>query len=387
MTPGVALGVQAAQSQTSAGRGLGRYVTDASAAIVARVPGAVAQVSFSAELAPPAFLDQLPRSVPRGDDQTRPEWSGPLVYHVLSPLEVQPLDRVWPRWARRPSVGLTVTVHDLIPFIFPAAYMDRPIVQRWHAPRLALLRIADALVVPSSATAGDVIDRLGVDRSRIFVTGEDCGPTFRPAAEPREHLLAGLRRLVPGIRDGFLLFVGSTEFRKNLDRLLAAYAKLAPSLRQEHQLVMAGKLGPGEENHLRVSLRQHRIEADVLATGYIPDLTLARLYQLCDLFVFPSLYEGFGLPALEAMRCGARVLVADASSLPELVRDPAARFDPRSVEAIRWALERGLTDEAFRAQLQAMAAREAERFSWDRATTETLRAYGFALRRRVGLRR
>jgi glycosyltransferase involved in cell wall biosynthesis len=151
--------------------------------------------------------------------------------------------------------------------------------------------------------------------------------------------------------------------------------------------MVAGKLGPGEENHLRVGVRRHRIEADVVATGYIPDGTLARLYQLCDLFVFPSLYEGFGLPALEAMRCGARVLVADVSSLPELVRDPGARFDPRSVDAIRLALERGLTDSAFRARLQAMAPLEAKRFSWDRATTEALRAYAFAIRRRAGLRR
>ena len=376
--PGIALGVQGAQSSTSAARGLARYVVDAATAIVERTPWAVAQLSYSREAAPPDFLQRLPDEIPRADDATRPTWSGPIVYHVLSAFELEPLDRVWPLWAQGTDVALVVTVHDLIPFIYADRYLHYPRIQRWHYPRLPLLSVADALIADSAHTARDITERLAIDEERIFVAGLDASPSFRPADRNRDEVFRALQAALHEIRPGFLLYVGGVEYRKNLQRLLSAYARLAPDERRNHQLVIAGKHVGRERRQLRRMLAETRLGADVLVTGPVSDAALVGLYQACHLFVFPSQYEGFGLPALEALRCGAAVVVADRSSLREVVTDPEARFDPESVDAIAEVLRRAATDGGFVARLRARAPKEAARFSWDLSTAEMLRAYGCA---------
>jgi glycosyltransferase involved in cell wall biosynthesis len=376
--PGVALGVQGAQSSTSAARGLARYVVDAATAIVERIPWAVAQLSYSRDAPPPDFVRRLPVQIPCGDDANPPAWSGPIVYHVLSAFELEPLDRLWPRWARSADVALVVTVHDLIPFIYPDRYLHYPRIQRWHYPRLPFLSVADALIADSAHTARDITDRLDIEDTRIFVAGLDAGRHFRPPDRSLDEVLHAVQTALPEIRPGFLLYVGGVEYRKNLERLLVAYGRLGPDQRRRHQLVIAGKHVGGEQQLLRRLLGEMRVAADVLVTGPVSDATLVGLYQACHLFVFPSLYEGFGLPALEALRCGAAVVVADRSSLREVVTDPEARFDPESVDSIAATLRRAVTDSDFTARLRDHAASEAARFSWDRSTAEMLRAYSCA---------
>lgn len=384
MTVTVAVGLHGAQSSTSVGRGLARYVADSVTALAERSPESIAALCLDPELDSPAFLDGLAARLPRVAVDRLPTGRSPHLFHVPSPFELLPLDSVWPKWARQAAVGLVVTVHDLIPFVHADRYLHIDNVRRWHLPRLGILQVADAIVAISQTTADEVVERLQVDPSRVFVTHEDCSPDFRPAADRTvgETLLSAA---FPWLREGFLLYVGGLDWRKNLTGLIAAYGELEPALRSQHQLVIAGKTHPDETRPLIDQARHLGVESSLFFTGYITDEQLVALYQSCGLFVFPSFHEGFGLPALEAMRCAAPVLVADAGALRELVTDPEARFDPRSTPDMSRQIRRGLSDPAFRARLREMAAREAARFSWDRSVAQTLRAYQFAAARRARL--
>jgi glycosyltransferase involved in cell wall biosynthesis len=160
--------------------------------------------------------------------------------------------------------------------------------------------------------------------------------------------------------------------------MIAAYALLPPEVQTRHQLVISCKVLPDEERVLRDLAAARGLTGELLLTGYVSDDVLVRLYQGCGLFVFPSLYEGFGLPVLEAMRCGAPVIAGDVSSLRELVRDPEARFDPTSPITLRDRMQRGVEDLEFRSRLRAVAVSESQRFTWDKVVEETLRGYRFA---------
>lgn len=370
----VALGVQGAQTHTSAGRGLERYVLGQAAALVEHRPDHLVQLSCDGDLAVPATLAALGRRVELAPSTRPPEPDGLLVYHVLSPFELLRLDRVWPEWAQRVEVGLVVTLHDLIPLIYRDVYLADPHLRKWYLPRLELVRGADAVVAISEATADDAVRLLGLPRERIFVSGEDVGPEFQPVAG------GGLPN-VAGLRPGFVLAVGGLDVRKNIPRLVEAYAGLAPQLRAAHQLVLAGTWLPDERRELERLVGP--IRGDVLLAGQVSDELLVALYQACDLFVMPSTYEGFGLPVLEAMRCGAQVIAADATSLRELVTLDEARFDPLSTDRMRDVLLRALTDDGFRARLRQASVDGAARYSWKRASDAVVAAHELAAARRA----
>ena len=174
------------------------------------------------------------------------------------------------------------------------------------------------------------------------------------------------------LRPPFVFYVGSYEKRKNLEPLLEAWARLPPPLRARWQLALCCPLKPLERNHLLHRAGQLQITESLCLTGFVDDDTLLLLHQGSDLFVFPSLYEGYGLPVAEALACGSPVLAADASSLPEIV-GPEALFDPTDPALIAAAIERGLTDEAFRQRLRAAAGRPPS--TWKQVAAATMDVY------------
>lgn len=362
----VVLGAQAMRSHSSRGRGLGRYAYEYSRALASEHPGLV------------AWTDDDP-------EQPRPLSGRPALYHVLSPFEQLPLDRVWPVWARDPRVALAVTLHDLVPLVFPETYLGHPLSRLAYLTRLQLVKRADAILAISEAAARDAVTWLGVEESRVHVAYEDCAPLFRPPGEAREQVLAVLRGTLPELRASFCLYVGGEDPRKNMTAALAAFARLDPAQRAEHQLVIACRLSGDQQRRLAREAGRLGISGDTLFTGEVDDDTLLRLYQGCEVFVFPSLYEGFGLPVLEAMRCGAPVIASNLSSLPELVTEPEAAFDPARPEAIAAVLSRALGDAGFRDRLRRMAAASAARFSWHDTVTRSLAGYRAAWRRRAQL--
>jgi glycosyltransferase involved in cell wall biosynthesis len=163
----------------------------------------------------------------------------------------------------------------------------------------------------------------------------------------------------------YVLAAGTLEPRKNLERLLDAWAQLAPALRDAHELVLVGPAGWEAD-----SILGRARGAGVRITGYVPDEELAALYGGCELFCYPSLYEGFGLPVLEAMRAGAPVITSNVSSLPEVAGDAAVMVDPLSVDAIGSAIARLLVDPDERARLRNAGRARAAAFSWERTASE-----------------
>jgi glycosyltransferase involved in cell wall biosynthesis len=290
------------------------------------------------------------------------------VFHVGSAFEHVGIDRLWPPYARRGRLKVVVTVYDLIPELFPELYLQDPGVRRGYRSRLELIRQADGILAISAATGADVVTRLAVPPARVRVVGTGVDERFHPTADP-EGAFTAARGEVPGLEDGYLLYTGGIEPRKNIDRLLHAYSLLPGDLREAHQLVIVCRVLTHERVVLEAELERLGIADRVLFPGYVGDPELVALYQACHLFIFPSLYEGFGLPVAEALACGAPALASANSSLVELVGEDA-RFDPYSPSSIAAAMERALTDDAFRVGL-----RRNDLPSWRDVAARTVEAY------------
>jgi len=266
----------------------------------------------------------------------------------------------------RPGVPTVVTIYDLIPLILPKYFALATRVLFRVLIRMAI-RAAGQVVVISEATRRDLLGRYRLPEERVTVIPLAAAPGFRP--QPREAVGALCARL--GIADRYVLYVGTDKPHKNLHRLLEAWARLQPT---GFPLVLAGF-----RNHGHPELRR-RVEAlslnDVVRfLGPLAEEDLPALYSGALLFAFPSEYEGFGLPVLEAMACGAPVLTTTGSSLPEVAGDAALLVDAHEVEALTRGLGELLGREELRRHLGEKGLRRAQGFSWERCAQETLRVY------------
>lgn len=269
----------------------------------------------------------------------------------------------------RYSVG--VIQYDLIPLIYRDAYLNNSRIEDWYYNRIAELKKADFLFAISDSAKREVVTLLGFPEDRVVNVRADSDARFRVlSVEPGEEARL---RLQYGLDRPFVLYTGGMDFRKNVDSLIRAYAALPLVIRCGHQLVIVGGMAEGDRTRLLDCVRQTGLEErDVVLPGYVPDEDLVLLYNLCKLYVLPSFHEGFGLPVLEAMRCGAPVLGADSSSVPEIIGWKEALFDPRSLTEMSMAMERGLSDDRFRTDLVENGKKQAQIFSWDRTARTAL---------------
>jgi glycosyltransferase involved in cell wall biosynthesis len=260
-----------------------------------------------------------------------------------------------------------VTVHDLTLLLFPDWHpTDR---LRQMVPRLIRsLAAADHIVVDSAATREDLLKELAVDAGRVSVVPLAADPTFRPL--PRAQVAPTLHRLGLEV-GGYLLFVGTLEPRKNLVRLFDALEAAGPDI---GPLVVAGADGWGSQE-IRKRMRRLEGSGRVNYLGYVDDAARPALMSGARAFVYPSLYEGFGLPPLEAMACGTPVLTSPVSSIPEVVGDAALLVGPEDTPSIADALRRLWTDADLRAALSERGLAQAARFSWDRTAVRMLEIY------------
>jgi glycosyltransferase involved in cell wall biosynthesis len=266
-------------------------------------------------------------------------------------------------------VRRVVTVHDVTFLLMPARY---PPVRRWYMRAITTLacRVADAIIVPSRTVRRDVLDRLGVPESRVAVVYEAAGDRFRPASAG--DVARTLRR--EGLAaHPYVLSVGSLEPGKNRARLIAAMHALR-SRGSALRLVIVGQRAWGYERDFAL-VRRLGLEDRVRFLDYVPPGDLPALYTGAAVFAFPSLYEGFGLPLLEAMACGAPVVTSNVSATAEVAGDAALLVDPRDTEAIAAAIQRIADDGALAADLRARGFRRAAEFSWDRAARDTIAVY------------
>ncbi len=371
----VFLDLQGVQSRAHAERGIARYLVELARALERLPEQRVARYLLNRHLPRPSVLDFLgPERVATSD---RIDASAGGVFHLGSLFESEiSLEQLWPRAARR--LRLVVTIYDLIPDVFPEHYLQDVNNRRRYRARLELVRHADAVLAISESTARDAVDRLGLRREKVHVVGAGVSEHFR-GPPTREVAFEAARGAMPWLESEYILYTGGIDHRKNVDGLLAAYALLPQALRERHQLVVVCRVTDEQRSLLDHRLQALGIAPRVRFPGFVADEELLLLYQATTLFVFPSLYEGFGLPVAEALACGAPVVAARTSSLPELVQDEAALFDPFQPASIAESMERALTDDDFRTRLQT--SRLPDRWTWASVAEKTAAVYGELSRR------
>jgi hypothetical protein len=274
-----------------------------------------------------------------------------------------------------------VTLHDLVPLVMPDLYLRGNLLFKTvYEARLGLIRSAHQVLAISDSTAADAVQQLGIDPARITLISSGVSDSFSSVVASGDQAAEVLRRSHPAIRDGFLLYVGGGDPRKNMRGTVEAFARLPSAVRRAHQLVVVCKLGPQVTGELRVYARRLGIDdADLVFAGFVPDRELAALYRGCALFVFPSLYEGFGLPILEAMSCGAPVAAARNSSIPEVLGDDRGTFDAADPNDIAATVLRILDDPEELQLLRERSRQRVTRFTWDRVARGVLEGYERAL--------
>jgi glycosyltransferase involved in cell wall biosynthesis len=347
--------LQALQTVDQRHRGIARYVLDLALAMEETAPDSIGGYLVNPDLALPEAAERFVATgkVRASDDV---DWDAARILHTGSLFEMGThLDRLLPPAALAADLAWTVTFHDLIPWLMPESYLQDPGRRRRYRARLQLLRTADAVLTNSAATRADAIEHLGLDPGRVLVAGTGTGRQFVPPRSRTEAATAA-GAAVPGLRPPFVFYVGSYDRRKNLEPFLEAWSRLDPALRARYTLVVSAIPDALERTHLFHRAGEFGLTDGLCVTGFLPDDVLLLLLQGTDLFVFPSLYEGYGLPVAEALACGAPVLAADTSSLPEIVGADAL-FDPTDPSQMAAAITRGLTDEAFRNRLLANAGR------------------------------
>jgi glycosyltransferase involved in cell wall biosynthesis len=235
-----------------------------------------------------------------------------------------------------------------------------------------MLASADAVVTDSQSAADDLAELVGIDHRRLRVIGGGVGAEFVPSDDGLVTRMAGLRIDLPELREGYVLVPTGMDWRKNAAGAIEAYATLPVDVRHRHQLVLSCAVEPGYEAWLRLLAEQSGVGEQLVITGYVADATLVALYQSAEIVFFPSFYEGFGLPVLEALRCGARVITSASSSLPELIGDKRALFDPSDPADMARLLEAALDDPA----VGARAGTDAEaRFTWKSTARKLVDVY------------
>ncbi|WP_305464055.1 glycosyltransferase family 4 protein [Photobacterium leiognathi] len=225
------------------------------------------------------------------------------------------------------GVPTAVVLYDLIPLINASPYLDNPSVKRWYEDKIEHLKKADLLLSISESSRQEALKYLMSSPDDVINISTAADSQFK-----KIKLLPNERSIVLNrynIHKDFLMYTGGIDHRKNIEGLIRSYALLDKEVRAKHQLAIVCSINDDQRNNLRTIAKSVGLcDGDVLFTGYIPEDDLISLYNLCKAFIFPSWHEGFGLPALEAMHCGAPVIASNSSSLPEVLGCDAALFDP-----------------------------------------------------------
>ncbi|HLG50048.1 MAG TPA: glycosyltransferase family 1 protein [Chloroflexota bacterium] len=271
---------------------------------------------------------------------------------------------------RRPTV---VTVHDLVPLIRPE--YRRTAAQRLYTALVARgLQSARRIITDSSASAQDLESLLGIAPSRIRIIPLGVDSRFQPLATRTDHALADRVLADHGIDRPYFLYLGGLDQRKNVALLVRAFHRLKRETNLPHLLVIAGAIRSADDLFYdpRPDLQRLGLVEDTRLPGPVTDVEARALLARATAFVFPSLYEGFGLPPLEAMACGTPVICSNASSLPEVVGDAGLLFDPRDEAALTAHLARLARDAELRRELGTRGRERATHFTWERTVAATI---------------
>lgn len=286
-----------------------------------------------------------------------------------NPVDVLHVQFTSPPFSPCPVV---VSIHDL-------SFEHLPQTFKWRSRKQLRITVrrsareAGQVIALSEFARRDIVNSYGVPAENISVIPLAAPPQFRPVNDERE--LQRVRQTY-GIESDYILSVGSIQPRKNLSRLVAAYSRLRrakPKVKLP-KLVLVGKCAWLFDETLR-AIRELEVEDSVILTGYVPEEDLPALYSGATCFVYPSYFEGFGLPPLEAMQCGAPVIVGNRTSLPEVVGEAAVLVDPFDVDALANAVETVVNDAELRTELRMKGLERAKLFNWHTTARQTLEVY------------
>lgn len=398
----IVVDLQACQSHASRNRGIGRYSMallkamlrnagedEVLVALNGELPGTVEPIRAALNgllpqdrilvwTALPAISAEYPdndwrRAAAAEARQHFLESLRPDVVHVTSWFEGFIDDTLTSPGAKRPRYLTAATLYDLIPLVHPKVYLKHPRTRAWYQEKSEELGRADLLLGISEHSCREAGELLGTPAERLVNISAAIDPMFRPLP-PGQAEMAALRSRY-GLSERFLMYTGGIDPRKNVEGLIQAYARLPAHLRYGCQLAVVCSANTDAIARLQKLAASEGLEAGQLVmTGYVGDADLVALYNTCDAFVFPSWHEGFGLPVLEAMACGAAVIAANTSSLPEVMDCDEAMFDPHQRRSITTKMEQVLTDSAFRERLRQHGLRRAATFSWEQCAQRALAA-------------
>ena len=264
-----------------------------------------------------------------------------------------------------------VTIHDCIHLRFPQYLPSRAAYAYARASMWAAARRADNILTVSEASKRDILEFFNVSPNKIVVVPNAIDERFWTV--PAEEDVARVRERYQ-LQHGFVLYAGNIKPHKNLVRLIEAFDRVRQGGFEELKLLIIGD-EISKLPALRLAVHRHKQHKQVRFLGYLPDDTLAILYRLASAFVFPSLYEGFGLPPLEAMASGAPVVTSNVSSLPEVAGDAAVLVDPYDVDSIVDGVRAVLSDEGLANELRRRGPIRAREFSWERSVAKTKELY------------
>ena len=294
--------------------------------------------------------------------------SGVELLHVPSPFAPTPC-----------SVPLVSTIHDIAPFLYPTALPTRMRL-RYKRQFRRTVEEANRIITVSRITYSALGVYAGVDQTKARVIHNGVSGRFKPVTDAKALKAARSRHSLP---DHYAFWVGDLRPEKNLPFLVQAWARLREQTKDVPMLVLAGRKR-GEFRKVQDEVRKHGLESAVMFSGFIPDDDLPAVYSAASVFVFPSLYEGFGLPPLEAMACGTPCVVSNSSSLPEVTGTAALLFNPTSHEGFVDCMNKVLTQPDLMETLRQAGLRQASLFSWKTAAEETLQVYREAIADRGG---
>lgn len=279
-----------------------------------------------------------------------------------------------PRWHKIPKV---VTIHDLSLLLHHDTH-EAALVRRARRRLPAAARSASMIITASESVKKEIVNLLGVEPGKVAVTPYAARSVFQPmdqaeTVETRNRL---------GIADEFILFVGTIEPRKNLKTLLQAFEEILRKTERNPQLVIAGRKGWMMEEFFS-SVEMAGIKDRIVFTGYLPDEELCALYSSCTVFVYPSIYEGFGLPPLEAMACGAPVITSDIPVIRETVGSAAELINPGDAQELARAIVKLLETPQAKRRLSIIGLDQAASFTWEQTAKKTLEVYEQVLQARL----
>lgn len=253
-----------------------------------------------------------------------------------------------------------VVIHDLIPFASPRNFSRTELLLLKTLFKASAYR-ADKVITVSESSKRQIVTRLNVRSDKVSVIYEACDEIFfdKPATKPTPKDI----KVQLGIEGKFVLYTAATLPHKNMVGLLKAFHEFKTVYNTEHKLVIAGRLGPDHENLVKTT-RQLNMESDVVFRGNVSDSMLPSLYRKASLFVYPSLYEGFGLPVLEAMASGVPVIASNTTSLPEVVGDAGLLIDPYNATALAHGMAKVLGEEKYRNHMIKKGTERVHQFSW-----------------------